>query len=188
MRTIASTFKTREEAEAAARRLQAIGVAQERISVRDLAEPGGGAGEPGGPGIFVSAKVTPEQVSAANEILKAPRAEERPPPAVPERNGPARGSALAGAPPDEEFRVEEAKPAAEPAGVSHPAAPKTAPPAAAEPGRPEIKQIPGRIPGAAEPPPQPARAADHDMRRQIALVCLLVAASFVLGALLRVFG
>lgn len=196
MRTITSTFGTREEAEAASRRLQGIGVAPEGILVRDLAEPGGG-GDGQASGIFVSAKVTPQQVSAANEILKRPRTEAAPP--TPDRSGPTQGAALAGPATGEGFRVERAAAPAAPAlaepvpatPAGRPAATDTAAAAPVGTARPEIKQIPGQIPGqtaAAERPPQPARAADGDIRRQIALACLVVAAAFVLGALLRVFG
>jgi hypothetical protein len=67
MRTIASTFETRDEAESATRRLQGIGVAPDQIMLKDL----GGAGARGeASGFFVSAKVTPEQVDDATKILK----------------------------------------------------------------------------------------------------------------------
>ena len=61
MRTISATLDTREETEVAERRLAAIGVAPELITVREVAETGG---------FFVSAKVMPEQVRDATLILK----------------------------------------------------------------------------------------------------------------------
>ena len=66
MRTIASTFSTREEAETAGRRLERIGIAPDRIVLKYLAD----AGE-----FFISAKAAPEQIGAATEILQPPRAE-----------------------------------------------------------------------------------------------------------------
>ena len=62
MRTIASTVGTREEAELATRRLQAIGVTSDRIQLKEVAEPQAG--------VFISVKVSPDQVSAATDILK----------------------------------------------------------------------------------------------------------------------
>ena len=74
MRTIAATFSTRDEAEAASRRLEAIGLSRERIILKDVSAAGEGLGaaDTGG-GVFVSAKVTSEQVEAASEILKTRR-------------------------------------------------------------------------------------------------------------------
>jgi hypothetical protein len=71
MRTIASTFSTREEAEAASRRLQTLGIDPDRLELKFLAD----AGE-----FFISAKVTPDQVDAATKILKRPPRDEAPPP------------------------------------------------------------------------------------------------------------
>jgi hypothetical protein len=68
MRTLAGTFGTRDEAEVASRRLQAIGIPGERIIMKDVAptaEAGSGAG-----GAFISVKVTTEQVEPVGEILK----------------------------------------------------------------------------------------------------------------------
>ena len=64
MRTIASTVMTPAEAEAAGRRLKAMGVAPDLIQVRSVADGGSDTG------VVVSAKVSPEQVGAANAILK----------------------------------------------------------------------------------------------------------------------
>lgn len=66
MRTLSSTFATAEEAEAARSRLYLIGVSPDNIMVRDLGEAGGAE-----QGIFLSAKVAPDQVSRANAILSA---------------------------------------------------------------------------------------------------------------------
>ncbi len=63
MRTIASTFSTSEQAEQASRRLLDIGITPDRILMKQLPEAAGG--------IFISAKVEPEQLGAATEILKA---------------------------------------------------------------------------------------------------------------------
>ncbi len=79
MRTIPATFDTKEEAETAIRRLEAIGVAPHQILLREVEETGG-ASEPdviqmtGRSGasraFFLTAKVGPEQIGAATEILK----------------------------------------------------------------------------------------------------------------------
>ncbi len=45
MRTLASTFSTRDEAEAARRRLEAIGISGDRIILKEVEE----AGQPGAP-------------------------------------------------------------------------------------------------------------------------------------------
>jgi hypothetical protein len=76
MRTIASTFSTREEAEMAGRRLEGLGIDPDRVELKFLAD----AGE-----FFISAKVTPDQIDAATEILKR-RAEDEEPPLVPQRD------------------------------------------------------------------------------------------------------
>jgi hypothetical protein len=96
MRTIAATFSTRDEAEAASRRLEAIGLSRERIILKDVAAAGEGLGETDtGGGVFVSAKVTSEQVEAASEILKTRRMAEpaavvaaSPPPEMPVQSRP----------------------------------------------------------------------------------------------------
>jgi hypothetical protein len=62
MRTIAGTFETQSEAEAAGRRLEAIGVAREAIKLRDGVGPGTGAA-------VLTAKVSSEQLKAATDIL-----------------------------------------------------------------------------------------------------------------------
>ncbi len=91
MRTLASTFSTREEAEAARRRLESVGIASERITLKDVARavegPAAAAGSTGG--AFISVKVTTDQVERASEILKGQaagracgqRAKHRKPPA-----------------------------------------------------------------------------------------------------------
>ena len=63
MRTIAGTFATRGEAEAAARRLEAIGVARDAIRLKE-AEAGAGSGA-----ILLTAKVPTEHVEAASAIM-----------------------------------------------------------------------------------------------------------------------
>jgi hypothetical protein len=65
MRTLAATFSSTNEAEAACRRLEAIGIARDRIILKDVAAAAGPAG-----GVFLSVKVTTDQVRPAGEILK----------------------------------------------------------------------------------------------------------------------
>ena len=71
MRTIASTFDNRDEAEAASRRLQEIGVAREQIVLKYVDDPNGGS-------VFLSVKANPEQVGPATEILKRQREADAP--------------------------------------------------------------------------------------------------------------
>jgi hypothetical protein len=78
MRTLASTFSTAEEAEAARRHLESIGITRERIILKDVAQaaPGSAAAGSGGAGagsVFISVKVTTDQVERASEILKGGR-------------------------------------------------------------------------------------------------------------------
>ena len=68
MRTIASTFSTRDEAERAGRRLQDFGVPTDRIQLKSDAS---GA-------TVVMAKVAPEQANAATQILAGRSAAEPP--------------------------------------------------------------------------------------------------------------
>jgi hypothetical protein len=75
MRTLASTFSTTEEAEAARRHLESIGISRERIILKDVAPaaeaPGAGSGGAGSTRqAFISVKVTTDQVERASEILK----------------------------------------------------------------------------------------------------------------------
>jgi hypothetical protein len=72
MRTIASTFDNRDEAEAASRRLQEIGVPREQIVLKYVDDPNGGS-------VFLSVKASPEQVGPATEILKRQRESAAPP-------------------------------------------------------------------------------------------------------------
>ena len=72
MRTIASTFDNRDEAEAASRRLQEIGVAREQIVLKYVEDPNGGS-------VFLSVKASPEQVGPATDILKRHRESAAPP-------------------------------------------------------------------------------------------------------------
>jgi hypothetical protein len=65
MRTISATVRTREEAEAARRRLEALGIEGDRILFKEV---GGSQGAESG--IFVTVKVAPEQVEQATDILK----------------------------------------------------------------------------------------------------------------------
>ena len=76
MRTLASTFSTKEEAEAARRHLESIGIPRERIILKDVAPAAGGPAASASEGAgstgraFVSVKVTTDQVERASEILK----------------------------------------------------------------------------------------------------------------------
>lgn len=87
MRTLATTFTNKNEAEAAIRRLEALGLSRERITVREVDQPGAGA--PGG--VFVSVKVTTEQVQPVSDILKSGSAADTvtAPPPIPSRDEPA---------------------------------------------------------------------------------------------------
>jgi hypothetical protein len=118
MRTIASTFSTQEEAETASRRLQSAGVPSDRITLKQIAGAVGPDSAPAG-GVFLSAKVAPDQVAAATEIFKGgsdsvppTRAEEPPANAHPA--------------PTETFGGPPPRAAARPAPAQRPAA--TAPP------------------------------------------------------------
>ncbi len=77
MRTLASTFSTRTDAEAASRRLEAIGVPRDRIILADVPKGEAAAGAPAG-SVFITVKVTTDQVAAANEVLKSHRTESAP--------------------------------------------------------------------------------------------------------------
>lgn len=169
MRTIAATFDTREEAETASRRLQSIGVPAEGILLRDLSvsEAGETSAAPGGAdearGIFISAKVSPEQVGAATEILKG---------------GGARDAARADAAGPESPRQERVA-ASAPAGaglasppVAQPAADRVDAPLGREPQKPVAHHIP---------------APDGEWRRwsrRMVIFCLVLVVAFVAGAML----
>ena len=79
MRTIGSTFSTREEAERASGDLQSLGVPRERILVKYLAQAGPATAE-GKEGVadcfFLSAKVEPDQLPEATKILGRGKAAE----------------------------------------------------------------------------------------------------------------
>ena len=124
MRTLASTFSTMEEAEAARRNLESIGITRERIILKDVAQtaegaPAASSGSAGSAGrVFISVKVTTDQVERASEILKgglraeqeaaAPEAEGRP-------LGNVQGAAAGASVPPRPLPVQEAGPAHEPA-------------------------------------------------------------------------
>ena len=73
MRTLAATVSTKEEAEHISGRLRALGIASEHIAVRDVGQSD--AAEDGAENILITVKVTPEQVSAATDILKGARSQ-----------------------------------------------------------------------------------------------------------------
>ncbi|HEX8535041.1 MAG TPA: hypothetical protein VF662_12810 [Allosphingosinicella sp.] len=90
MRTIAGTFPSLGEAEAAGRRLEAFGIPPGAIKVQ--AAPGGALGGSGG--VVLTAKVPPEHVQAASGIL-AGRATKAAEPAISPGAAPA-GDAASG--------------------------------------------------------------------------------------------
>jgi len=153
MRTIASTVGTREEAEIAARRLQSIGVAPDRIQLKEVAEPQ--------PGVFISVKVSPDQASAASEILKGGGTI---------RSDPAPAAHHAGgAEPPRRVRVSEAAPIpAPPAAV---ATVRTAP--ASDRGSPQASRS--------------VAARGMPLGRIIFMALALAAFGFALGAILGTF-
>ena len=104
MRTIAGTFETRGEAEAAGRRLEAIGVAREAIKLREAAGAGTGAA-------VLTAKVSSEQLKAATEILAGRSAGGDGAASVPE---PASGHVYFGGPTDGAPRAPRPAPRAQP--------------------------------------------------------------------------
>jgi len=81
MRTLASAFHSREEAEAAVRRLEGIGIARDRIVLKDVEPPANGAAASGG-AFFVSVKVPTDQVRSVSEILEPAPGAAAPPPAA----------------------------------------------------------------------------------------------------------
>ncbi|HEX8257878.1 MAG TPA: hypothetical protein VF589_09600 [Allosphingosinicella sp.] len=163
MRTLASTFGSRAEAEAAGRRLESIGIARDRIILKDVGEAGG---EPGGAsgaaaaGVFVSVKVTTDQVAGASEILKSSR---------PAGDG-------AGA-------VSSGREAASPPAPSPDVQPRVAPAAAPKPD-----PVPRAASQAAATPPHAPGAATiaglsrAQLIRYFALFCVALVAAFLLGA------
>lgn len=166
MRTIASTFGTSEEAETAIRRLQGIGIPAEAIVARDLSDPEAGETgtvSDGATGIFISVKVSAEQVGAATEILKesrhraaAPAAAEGPEAPTEERVMESGGSAARHAPPP------------------------SASPAADRPGTPLGREHPRAA-------PHQIPAADGEWRRwsrRMVIFCLVLVVAFITGALL----
>lgn len=77
MRTLASTFNSRGQAEAAIERLEAIGIPRERIILKVVERAAGAPAPPGSAGAaFLSVKVTTDQVQAVSDILKAQSAVE----------------------------------------------------------------------------------------------------------------
>ena len=75
MRTLAGTFSTRDEAEAVSRRLEAIGISPDRITQKVVE---GSANTSSAGGVFMTVKVTTDQVQAASQILKEHPASSRP--------------------------------------------------------------------------------------------------------------
>lgn len=161
MRTLAATFDSREEAEAACRRLEAIGIARDRIILKDVASAAAGAGAAPGGGVFISLKVTNEQVEPVNDILK------RQP-----------GPSEAPAPADHAARPAVALHRPEQPGLP----PRPLSPVGAEPGL-------GAAAGTAPPQPQPRARPDKltpqdraRLGRNLILFCLVLVAAFMIGA------
>jgi hypothetical protein len=153
MRTLASTFSTRDEAEAASRRLEAIGIGRERIILKNVSGTGA---DPDA--VFVSVKVTTEQVQPASEILKGRGTREE-----------TAGSGFA-------------DPAQEPVGQ---AAVVSELPPSPPPSDADLATSPPRT--GAHPQPQPARApiAGQDrarLSRYVVFYGLALVAAFVIGA------
>ena len=171
MRTLASTFGSRAEAEAAGRRLESIGIARDRIILKDVGEAGGEAGGASGAaaaGVFVSVKVTTDQVAGASQILKSSR---------PADNGAGPGAVSSGreaaSPP---APLPDVPPRSPPA-----AAPKPDPvprPAAPHPAPPHAGATPAHTPGAATI----AGLSRAQLIRYFALFCVALVAAFLLGA------
>lgn len=168
MRTLASTFKSREEAQEASRRLERIGISPGRINLKDVAdlpEAAARAGVDGG--VVLTVKVTTEQVAAASDILKDGKADEAAPPA---RSGLRRGMDHQAAPISGQ--------AAAPSRSQPPAPP--VPDVASEPELPRAETQPNH------------RSAGSDLfgvdrtqlGRYAALACLAVLLAFLAGAAL----
>ena len=173
MRTIGSTFSSRQEAEAARDRLQGLGVSPDHILLRDL--------DDASQGIFLGAKVTAEQADAASKALKVARQEERDASAEHEAAPTMAGIPVDVPERDEGFRVEKEP---EAAAMVQPA---VAAPVAEGP-RPIRRQAspePEPLRRPAEPPAAHVRSAtDRGLGRHVMLAGLMVFMAFVLGALL----
>lgn len=179
MRTLASTFSTRNEAEAAARRLEGIGIAPERILLKEVAPPAGAPPGAGAGGVFLSVKVPTHQVEAVNEIMKGEWSDDEasapavaPPGAERIEAAGAPESSFRSAPPLPPSMAQPERPAAGP--TTHPGSAARMPDP--EPTRPAI-------------PPQPARAqataagGDRErLRHYLLLYCVALVAAFLLGA------
>lgn len=169
MRTLASTFGSRAEAEAAGRRLESIGIARDRIILKDVAEAGGGAGDAPGAaaaGVFVSVKVTTDQVAPASEILKSSR------PAGDDAGAVSSGREAASPPAPSPDVPPRSAPAAAPKPDPVPRA------AAPHPAQPQAAAAPPHAPGAATI----AGLSRAQLVRYFALFCVALAAAFLLGA------
>jgi hypothetical protein len=159
MRTLAATFDTKEEAEAACRRLEAIGIGRDRIILKDVARAAEGSPQPGpSAGVFISLKVTTEQVEPVNEILKGNRTPDEAP--APRFQGLEREALL------------QTPKVPEPAPPPLPSV--TAEPASAAPGH----APPAPRPRAAQPGPQDWPR----LGRYLILYGLVLVAAFMIGA------
>lgn len=159
MRTLAATFETREEAESACRRLEAIGVSRDRIVLKDLAGTAeGSAGAPGG--VFVSLKVTNEQVEPVNDILKRqPKPAEASPPSA----QPPQSTAAPHRAPEPELPPRPLSSVASEPGFGAPAA-----------GHPR-----------SQPQPRSGKLTPQDrarLGRNVILFCLVLVVAFMVGA------
>ena len=185
MRTIAMTFDTRSQAEAASRLLQGIGVDPELILLRDLARASG-AGEadaavrPEAPasdgahagGTFLSAKVAPEQVAAASEILKGVGAGAGAPPESSSGGGDTRHSeAHSAVPAAGEPPLSFGGPPAEPSRPREPGPARL--------GQDQVRQ--GSQGPAGHRQGQSAGSGAGSWKRPLAIFCVAVLAAFIVG-------
>jgi hypothetical protein len=169
MRTISGTVRTREEAEAARRRLEALGIEGDRILFKEVEGPDAG--------IFVTVKAAPEQVAAATRILKgggaqARRPESEPPqPARPQPAQPVQPQAF------ERPRIDPAP--------SPPPIPRGERAAVERTERVE-HWAPGSEPHTRAAPPKDRQPASVNMARMAAFAALLAGLGFAAGAALGI--
>ena len=170
MRTISGTVRTREEAEAARRRLEALGIEEDRILFKEVGAPDDG--------IFVTVKASPEQVEAATQILKGGGAQASPPePVQPARPQPAQPHPQGQAQAFERPRIDPAP--------SPPATPRRDTVAVERMERVE-HWAPGSEPHSRAAPPRDRQPASVNMARMAAIAALLAGLGFAAGAALGI--
>jgi hypothetical protein len=173
MRTISGTLNTRQEAEVARRRLEALGIEGERLLFKEV-------GEPGTESIFVTVKAAPEQVEAVTDILKGggPEAPKHEP--EPERGGALRDSEPIVARPSEVV----ARPP-ETGGDRSAMPPRVDPP---QPAARVERSTNGRDPQARTVPPKQVQPAPVRLARMAAIAALLAGLGFAVGAALGILA